>query len=257
MGRNMYGPVRGEWSSYDDEDLARLVGRRPAVPRTGLRADPPRARADRDGRRDDPFHRRVRRRAAARPRSTSSGGAMPRESAQLGDRLASLGERLVDGRGGALGSCSTWRLARPRSMVSRTRRCCGPSWMSRSSRRSDSASAIRAASRLSCTRATSVCSSARLDSSTVARLAWTHGERIYDGRVTSPTRRPRGWQALRRTTGAEPEQLRQPVVDAVGHEALPEPGGQRLAGGHRLRERPSRCGSTASTTAFARYMPPS
>ena len=41
--------------------------------------------------------------AAARPRSTSSGGAMPRrQRPQLGDGLAGLGQRLVDGRGGPL-----------------------------------------------------------------------------------------------------------------------------------------------------------
>ena len=56
--------------------LARLVGRRAAVPRTGVRAHPPRPRADRDGGRHDastssptastpPSHRRVRRPATA------------------------------------------------------------------------------------------------------------------------------------------------------------------------------------------------
>src|SRR4051812_31296181 len=88
MGRNMFGPIRGEW----DEDWrgwwgperplrwgpkvvrpdrgggggggARRGGARPAVPRTGVRAPPSRARADRDGGRDDlPLrHQRVRRR---------------------------------------------------------------------------------------------------------------------------------------------------------------------------------------------------
>ena len=47
--------------------LARLVGRRAAVPRAGLRAHPSRPRADRDGGRDDlPLrHRRLRRRVRA------------------------------------------------------------------------------------------------------------------------------------------------------------------------------------------------
>src|SRR3954470_7864894 len=70
MGRNMFGPVRGEW----EEDWrgwggggggrAGGGGPGPAVPRTSVRADPSRARADRDGGRDDlPLrHRRLRRR---------------------------------------------------------------------------------------------------------------------------------------------------------------------------------------------------
>ena len=84
------------------------------------------------------------------------------------------------------GSCSSWRLARPRSMVRRTRRCWGPSWMSRSSRRSDSASAWRAASRPTSTRATSSWSSARLLSRAIARLECrTAAKRTTHGSVTS------------------------------------------------------------------------
>ena len=68
MGRNMFGAGRGEW----DPDVARLVGRGPAVPRARLRAHPPPARVDRDaGRHDVPLrHRRhrVRARAGARRR---------------------------------------------------------------------------------------------------------------------------------------------------------------------------------------------
>src|SRR3954464_5600753 len=64
MGRNMFGPIRGEW----DEDwrgwwgaeppdhapgFAGLGGARPPVPRAGFRAHPSRPRADRDGGWDD------------------------------------------------------------------------------------------------------------------------------------------------------------------------------------------------------------
>ena len=48
MGRNMFGPVRGPWSSFGQR-VARLVGRGAAVRRAGVRADPPRPRAARDG----------------------------------------------------------------------------------------------------------------------------------------------------------------------------------------------------------------
>ena len=77
--------------------------------------------------------------AAARPRSTSSGGAMPRESerssATVSRAWSSAASMVAAAPLGVLrpAGCS----ARPRSIVSRTSRCCGPSWMSRSSRRSD------------------------------------------------------------------------------------------------------------------------
>ncbi len=63
MGRNMFGPIRGEW----DEDWRWMVGPRAALPRAGLRAHPSRPRADRDGGRDElPLrHRRLRRRLRA------------------------------------------------------------------------------------------------------------------------------------------------------------------------------------------------
>ena len=105
--------------------------------------------------------------AAARPRSTSSGGAIPRDS----DRSSATVSRACCSAASMVsfacrGSWSSCLPARPRSMLSRTSRCCGPSWMSRSSRRSESASAIRAASRPPSTRRTSCWSSARLHSST-------------------------------------------------------------------------------------------
>ncbi len=46
MGRNMFGPVRGDWK---DEEWRRLVGRRPAVPHARLRPDASPARPRRDG----------------------------------------------------------------------------------------------------------------------------------------------------------------------------------------------------------------
>jgi hypothetical protein len=63
MGRNMFGPIRGEW----DEDVGWMVGLRTALPRAGLRAHSPRPRADRDGGRHElPLrHRGLRRRLRA------------------------------------------------------------------------------------------------------------------------------------------------------------------------------------------------
>ena len=49
MGRNMFGPIRGEWSG----DWRGLVGTRAALSRTRLRPHPPPARAGRDGGRHD------------------------------------------------------------------------------------------------------------------------------------------------------------------------------------------------------------
>ena len=51
MGRNMFGPVRGEWARPGE--LERMVGRRTRVPPPRLRAHAPRPRADRDGGRHD------------------------------------------------------------------------------------------------------------------------------------------------------------------------------------------------------------
>src|SRR2546421_13088994 len=59
MGRNLFGPIR----ELVGRGLARLVGRRAALPAAGVRPYPPRPRADRDGGRDDvPLrHSRLRR----------------------------------------------------------------------------------------------------------------------------------------------------------------------------------------------------
>ena len=67
LGRNMFGPVRGPWP---DDSWKGWWGAEPAVPRAGVRAHPPRARAARDGGRDDlPLrHRRHRGGAGAGPR---------------------------------------------------------------------------------------------------------------------------------------------------------------------------------------------
>ena len=46
MGRHMFGGYAGEW----DLSWRGLVGRGPALPRAGVRADPPRAGAAADGR---------------------------------------------------------------------------------------------------------------------------------------------------------------------------------------------------------------
>ena len=114
MGRNMFGPIRGDVGRLR---LDRLVGSRPAVPPPGLRAHPPRPRSDRDGGRHHvPLrHRRHRVRARAglrggrrpgrpsrwrrRPRCASSSRrpgrrAAPRAIAPL---LLGDGERLFDG----------------------------------------------------------------------------------------------------------------------------------------------------------------
>ena len=48
LGRNMFGPIRGDLAG---RQLEGLVGRQPALPRAGLRADALQARTDRDGRR--------------------------------------------------------------------------------------------------------------------------------------------------------------------------------------------------------------
>ena len=92
--------------------------------------------------------------AAARCRARAS-------AARRRSRGPGAARRRWSRRRGAGSSASCLR-ARPRSMVSRTSRCCGPSWMSRSSRRSEAASAARAASRPPSTRRTSCWSSARL-----------------------------------------------------------------------------------------------
>ena len=50
MGRNMFGPIRGEWP---DESWTGWWGDDPAVSPPGVRPHPPRARADHDARRHD------------------------------------------------------------------------------------------------------------------------------------------------------------------------------------------------------------
>ena len=50
LGRNMFGPVRGEWL---DRSWKGLVGRQPAVSCASLRSHSLRARASGDGRRND------------------------------------------------------------------------------------------------------------------------------------------------------------------------------------------------------------
>src|SRR3954466_8262641 len=68
MGRNMFGPIRGEWEEdwrgWGGGGGGGGGGPGPAVPRPGVRAPPSPPGADRDGGRDDlPLrHRRLRRR---------------------------------------------------------------------------------------------------------------------------------------------------------------------------------------------------
>ncbi len=76
--------------------------------------------------------------AATSPRSIRIGGANPRDrarsssSASFDCAIASVMSVLAFS-----GSASSWRSAAARSICRRTRRCCGPSWMSRSNRRSE------------------------------------------------------------------------------------------------------------------------
>jgi dihydrofolate reductase len=49
MGRNMFGPIRGDWGRCG---LEGLVGRQPALSQPGVRPDPSRPRPDRDEGRD-------------------------------------------------------------------------------------------------------------------------------------------------------------------------------------------------------------
>src|SRR5439155_14843097 len=99
--------------------------------------------------------------AAARPRSLRIGGALPRGRARSSSSASrvwpSASSRISRAAAGSVSSC--WR-ARPRSMASRASRCCGPSWMSRSSRRSAVASAETAESRCSDSSVTCCCISA-------------------------------------------------------------------------------------------------
>jgi hypothetical protein len=135
--------------------------------------------------------------ASRKPRSARTGGAMPRDRARSSSSaswvcaIASASISLT-----ASGLVSKWCWARPSSIASRTRRCCGPSWMSRSSRRSAVASAVTAAT--VCARAVSrSCSSpliwrSRTDashSSTCPSPAWaaTHTQ-VTSGRVNSASR---------------------------------------------------------------------
>ena len=115
MGRKMYSGGSGPWE--DDPNADGLVGRRPAVPPPGVRAHPPRARAARDGGRDD-LHLRHRRdrvgaRAGARGRRATrtcalGGGAQAAQQYLRAGLLDELqlhvvpvllggGERLFDG----------------------------------------------------------------------------------------------------------------------------------------------------------------
>ena len=71
MGRNMFGGEPGGWG---DGSLAGLVGRRPAVPRAGVRAHTPCPRAAGDGRRDDVRVRHGRDRAGAHLGAGGRGG---------------------------------------------------------------------------------------------------------------------------------------------------------------------------------------
>ena len=91
LGRNMFGPVRGPWP---DDELEGLVGRRTAVPRAGVRADAPRARAARDGGRHDvPLrHRRHPRGARAR-----EGGGRRAATCALGGGVATIRQYLSAG----------------------------------------------------------------------------------------------------------------------------------------------------------------
>ena len=112
MGRNMFGPVRGGVGRLR---LARLVGSRAAVPRSGVRADPSPARPDRDGRWDDLLlRRRLRHRPAEaakvagdRPIDIAGGASAVRQALQAGclnelvldiiPVVLGHGERLFDG----------------------------------------------------------------------------------------------------------------------------------------------------------------
>ena len=95
-------------------------------------------------------------RAAARPRSARTGGAMPRDRARSSSSVSRARPAASPSVArAASGSRSSCRWARARSMSSRTSCCCGPSWMSRSSRRSATASAATAALRPSVSRPSS------------------------------------------------------------------------------------------------------
>ena len=100
--------------------------------------------------------------AAASPRSVRIGGAIPRDRVRSSSRASrvcpSASSTVAGGRPGGRASICCW--ARPRSTARRTRRCCGPSWMSRSSRRRAVASADAAAAVCACAAARSSASSA-------------------------------------------------------------------------------------------------
>ena len=151
---------------------------------------------------------------------------MPRES----DRSSSTVSRVwvsapsivARARSGSWSSCAR---ARPRSIDSRTSRCWGPSWMSRSSRRSDSASAARPAARPASERRTSCWSSARPHSRSRASVECSSG-----GRAQGQRQRDQGEHADRADhqdvgllAGAEAEQRGQgDGVGAAGDGLLPD-----------------------------------
>jgi class 3 adenylate cyclase len=96
----------------------------------------------------------------------------------------------------AAGLLSRWCWARPSSIARRTSRCCGPSWMSRSSRRRAAASAVTAA--MVCARAVSRsrssprilrCNADASDSSACPRPVWAaRHARVSSGRANSSSR---------------------------------------------------------------------
>ena len=131
-------------------------------------------RARRGSTRRGPRRAGQRVRAAGRPRSARTGGAIPRDRARSSSSASRAWLSACPGpRGGGRGRPSKCCWARPSSIARWTSRCCGPSWMSRSRRRSAAASAWRAASRPPSTRWTCSWSSARLLSRTEARLPCT------------------------------------------------------------------------------------
>ena len=76
--------------------------------------------------------------AAASPRSCSRGGATPLERARSSSRaaLAWTCASRASSAAASVSPAAARRSSAARSSCSRTRRCCGPSWMSRSRRRS-------------------------------------------------------------------------------------------------------------------------
>ena len=170
------------------------------------------------------------RRAASSPRSTSTGGAMPRESERSSSTVSrawvSAPSRVARA---SSGSFSSWVRARPRSIESRTSRCCGPSWMSRSRRRSDSASAARPAARPASERRTSCWSSARPQSRscpsvecssaaarmTIGRVNRATSPMVQITRTSAPQPAPKP-RSEARVTGSVPRGMVRPQMAYVG-----------------------------------------